>query len=61
VTLPSDGNMISRKLLSSRRVICAAPTYLSRFGTPQRPADLLQHNCVRYLLWGQVLVKWTHL
>jgi DNA-binding transcriptional LysR family regulator len=56
--LPSDGNIISKKLLSSRRVICAAPTYLSRFGTPERPADLLRHNCVRYLLWGQLLDHW---
>jgi len=58
VALPSDGNIISKKLLSSRRVICAAPSYLSRFGTPERPADLLQHNCIRYLLWGQLLDHW---
>ena len=58
VALPSDGNIISKKLLSSRRVICAAPTYLSRFGTPERPADLLRHNCIRYLLWGQLLDHW---
>ena len=56
--LPSDGNLIAKKLLSSRRVVCAAPAYLSRFGTPQRPADLLQHNCIRYLLYGQLLDSW---
>ena len=57
-TLPTDGNIVVKKLLSSRRIICAAPTYLARFGTPQRPADLLQHNCIRYLLWGQLLDQW---
>jgi DNA-binding transcriptional LysR family regulator len=57
--LPSDGNIISKKLLSSRRVICAAPTYLARFGIPQCPADLLQHNCIRYLIWGHLLDHWN--
>jgi DNA-binding transcriptional LysR family regulator len=26
----------------------AAPSYLDRYGRPQRPQDLLHHNCIRY-------------
>ncbi|UHD43994.1 LysR family transcriptional regulator [Aureimonas altamirensis] len=28
------------------RVICAAPSYLARHGTPERPEDLVAHNCL---------------
>lgn len=27
---------------------CASPFYLARFGTPQSPADLQNHNCIFY-------------
>jgi DNA-binding transcriptional LysR family regulator len=27
-------------------VVCAAPAYLKRRGTPQTPSDLLQHDCL---------------
>lgn len=42
---PSDA--ISRKLAPNRRIICAAPSYLERHGTPRSPADLAEHNCLR--------------
>lgn len=31
-----------------KQVFFAAPTYLETHGRPQRPEDLLQHNCIRY-------------
>jgi DNA-binding transcriptional LysR family regulator len=43
----SDAAVVARKLASNRRVICAAPSYLERHGTPARPDDLLRHNCLR--------------
>lgn len=45
---PSDSNMKLRKIADCGRVLCAAPDYLSRFGTPAVPKDLLQmnHNCL---------------
>jgi len=30
----------------TRLVIAAAPSYLARRGAPQKPADLLQHDCI---------------
>jgi len=42
-----DPSVIARRLAVNRRVICAAPAYLERFGTPRTPADLAGHNCLR--------------
>ncbi|MDJ0936037.1 MAG: LysR substrate-binding domain-containing protein [Kiloniellales bacterium] len=43
-----DSSLIARKLAASRRAVCAAPGYLERAGTPHRPADLADHNCLVY-------------
>ena len=31
--------------------ICAAPEYLARHGTPQTPADLVDHLCLSHTVW----------
>ncbi len=41
-----DANLVARKLTDFTRVVCAAPAYLARHGTPRTPDDLAQHNCL---------------
>jgi DNA-binding transcriptional LysR family regulator len=41
-----DSSLIARQLGPVRLVICAAPEYLARHGTPRTPADLAGHNCL---------------
>lgn len=43
----TDPSVVARRLATNRRVICAAPSYLKAHGMPDRPEDLLQHNCLR--------------
>ena len=43
-----DANVIARKVLSSVTVLLASPEYLRRKGTPARPEDLAQHDCLRF-------------
>jgi DNA-binding transcriptional LysR family regulator len=45
-----DSSLVGRKLAEDRTVVCASPAYLARRGCPEAPADLLQHDCVRYSL-----------
>jgi DNA-binding transcriptional LysR family regulator len=45
-----DSSLVARKLATDRTVVCASPGYLSEHGTPQTPADLLHHACLRYAL-----------
>lgn len=43
-----DDTLIARKLGEHRRIICAAPAYLEKYGTPQTPDDLSRHNCLLF-------------
>lgn len=42
-----DTSLVARRLVASRRLVCASPSYLERFGAPATPADLASHNCLR--------------
>lgn len=42
----SYGQVLDHPLSPIRRRLCAAPGYLARKGTPQAPADLLEHDCL---------------
>jgi hypothetical protein len=44
VDQPVDGNIINRKVISSRYVVCASPNYLSERGMPATPDDLLEQS-----------------
>lgn len=41
-------NLVARKLAANRSVLCAAPAYLERCGTPRRIEDLRRHECVLF-------------
>lgn len=42
-----DPSVVSRRLARNRRLICAAPSYIDRFGAPATIDDLALHNCLR--------------
>jgi len=44
----SDSSLMARSLGPFRFVLCASPDYLARHGTPQAPADLETHDCLRF-------------
>ncbi|HIQ43678.1 LysR family transcriptional regulator [Ectopseudomonas khazarica] len=47
-----DSSLVARPLLTLRHVLCAAPQYLRRHGTPQVPEDLQALECVQFSLSG---------
>ena len=43
-----DSGLFARRLHSARILVVASPEYLAEHGTPERPADLLNHRCLHY-------------
>jgi LysR family transcriptional regulator, regulator for bpeEF and oprC len=54
-----DSSLVARRLMQPRWVTVAAPAYLARHGTPQRPRDLAQHNCIKFRAPRGMEVEWT--
>ena len=44
----ASSSLVARKLNTARRILCAAPDYLQRRGTPHAPEDLTGHDCLSY-------------
>lgn len=41
-----DSTLIARKLAPDKRIVCASPGYLAKFGEPSSPHDLRNHQCI---------------
>ncbi|CAN7148600.1 LysR family transcriptional regulator [Pseudoduganella sp. LjRoot289] len=52
-----DSSMVARALRPYRMLICAAPAYLERHGTPRTPEDLAHHECLDFMQWSHQ-VRW---
>lgn len=43
---PRDSSLKMTRLSANRRILCASPTYLDRFGHPDTPNELRNHHCI---------------
>lgn len=43
-----NSGLIAQRIGPHAFATCASPSYIARFGSPQSPADLANHRCVRY-------------
>ncbi len=53
-----DARLVRKRLGLTGAILCAAPRYLKKYGSPASPAALADHNCLAYaragrrLIWG---------
>jgi DNA-binding transcriptional LysR family regulator len=48
----ASSSLISRKLSSTRMILCATPRYLKAHGKPKHPRELTQHQVLAYTLFA---------
>ena len=54
-----DSGLVAVPLLpDNRRVLCASPGYVVRYGQPAAPHELAGHNCLRFRLGGELHEQW---
>ncbi len=46
----SNSTLVARRLATIQHVVVASPKYLEHYGVPQKPEDLLHHQCLSYSL-----------
>lgn len=58
---PEHPGLIHRRVAGTRLLICAAPSYWARSGTPERIGDLAHHACLLFRDHeGTVIDFWEH-
>ena len=45
----ADSGLRARKLADDHRILCASPEYLDRYGTPESPDDLAEHQFLVFM------------
>jgi DNA-binding transcriptional LysR family regulator len=55
----NEPGLVARRLLTNRRVLCASPDYLRKRGTPRKPQDLADHECLVMLGDKEPRDSWT--
>jgi LysR family transcriptional activator of dmlA len=53
-----EPHLIAHRLAPNARVLCAAPGYLERHGTPRKLSDLAAHRCIAIRERDQDFGKW---
>jgi DNA-binding transcriptional LysR family regulator len=56
---PNDASLYGFKICNAPGLLCAAPEYLERNGTPEHPHDLASHNGLFYQLHDVIHDVWS--
>ena len=56
--LLADSTLVAQRLMQTHYLVCASPHYLKRWGKPQQPIEVADHNCLRFPLVG-FRSRWT--
>lgn len=50
ISMEGPAELVRRQVASTRYVLCAAPSYLEKYGTPQTPKDLIKHQYITHTM-----------
>ncbi|MGR5144792.1 LysR family transcriptional regulator [Photobacterium sp. DNB23_23_1] len=56
---PSDSSLVALPIAGgNKRILCASPDYLSKYGYPDSPNELVKHNCLCFALGESLYNRW---
>lgn len=56
---PPDSSLVALPIApSNRRVLCASPAYLARHGEPSTPEELVERDCLCFMLGEEIHDRW---
>lgn len=56
---PPDSGLVALPVApDNQRVLCASPAYLARHHAPRTPTELAEHDCLCFMLGGEVYDRW---
>lgn len=55
----TESSLVTRRLTTGHRVVCATPEYWARRGRPTKPAQLASHDCLLWTSDGRNDATWT--
>jgi DNA-binding transcriptional LysR family regulator len=47
-----NSTLVSKRLATTRMMLCASPQYLKLYGTPRHPGELADHAVISYSYWS---------
>ena len=53
-----NSQLIAKKIMQGRRVLCASREYLEKYGMPESPQDLANHLCLAMVQVRTPMCKW---
>lgn len=53
-----DVRLTARKIADNRRLVCASPAYLAKYGEPATPQDLQKHRCIFIRESDEIYGQW---
>lgn len=57
---PPDSSLVALPIApGNRRLLVASPAYLQKHGAPATPQDLIAHDCLCFVLGGEVNDRWN--
>ena len=56
---PQESTLVAFEIANAETMICASPKYVKQFGSPSKPSDLTEHNCLFYQLDERVHDTWS--
>ena len=54
----TDAHLTSTLIQEYPIKVCATPAYLQKNGTPKKPDDLINHNCLLHFLYEKPITDW---